>query len=252
MNSSEHRPKAGEAIRRANALEREAAVNRGNVFYALSNAHRREEAQKIREQVGTSVDLDELKQIGAGGELLTYDGPFKELGTPMEPNALPARLLRDTVKDPNLVTIDASRHRQELAAEAGVLEMSLDLSDTMGAENSLEKMLAQQLAANHRSIMKLSGIQNRLAESLQLGSSEQIAITYLQGVNVEMCRVANAIARQQSAFNEGLLAWQKLKSKGRQEMVVQHVYVNKGGQAIVAGQVKGGARKPRGSAKNER
>jgi hypothetical protein len=104
----------------------------------------------------------------------------------------------------------------------------------MGAENSLEKMLAQQLAANHRSIMKLSGIQNRLAESLQLGSSEQIATTYLQGVNVEMCRVANAIARQQSAFNEGLLTWQKLKSKGRQEMVVQHVYVTKGGQAIVA------------------
>jgi hypothetical protein len=49
----------------------------------------------------------------------------------------------------------------ELANAAEVFETGLDLVDTMGARNSLEKMLAYQLAAAHRFAMKLSAHVNR-------------------------------------------------------------------------------------------
>jgi hypothetical protein len=62
-------------------------------------------------------------EIGTGGELV-----------PAEPD------LRDTVKNPDYVTVDASRDRLALASGAGVLEMALDASDTIDSKNSLEKI----------------------------------------------------------------------------------------------------------------
>ena len=55
-------------------------------------------------------------EIGTGGELV-----------PTEPD------LRDTVKNPDRVTVDATRDRLALASGAGVLEMALDASDTIAA-----------------------------------------------------------------------------------------------------------------------
>ena len=78
-------------------------------------------------------------EIGTGGELV-----------PTEPE------LRDTVKNPDYVTVDASRDRLALASGAGVLEMALDASDTIDSKNSLEKMLVHQMAVLHRQIMRLS------------------------------------------------------------------------------------------------
>jgi hypothetical protein len=42
-------------------------------------------------------------------------------------------------------------------------------------------------------------------------------------------------------FQEGLLALQKLKTGGRQTMIVQHVQVSDGGSALVAASVNGGS-----------
>jgi hypothetical protein len=78
-------------------------------------------------------------EMGTGGELV-----------PAEPD------LRDTVKNPDYVTVDASRDRLALASGAGVLEMALDASDTIDPKNSLEKMLVHQMAVLHRQIMRLS------------------------------------------------------------------------------------------------
>ena len=39
-------------------------------------------------------------------------------------------------------------------------------------------------------------------------------------------------------YQEGLLALQKLRSGGKQTVVVQHVQVSEGGQAVIAGSVK--------------
>ncbi len=42
-------------------------------------------------------------------------------------------------------------------------------------------------------------------------------------------------------YQEGLLALHKVRSGGKQTVVVQHVHVSDGGQAVVAGELKRGS-----------
>jgi hypothetical protein len=57
---------------------------------------------------------------------------------------------------------------------------------------------------------------------------------------VELARLTNASARMMQAYQEGLLALHKVRSGGKQTVVVQHVHVSDGGQAIVAAELKRG------------
>jgi hypothetical protein len=41
-------------------------------------------------------------------------------------------------------------------------------------------------------------------------------------------------------YQDGLLALQKIRTGGKQTLVVQHVQVRDGGQAVIAGNVKSG------------
>jgi hypothetical protein len=154
-----------------------------------------------------------------------------EIGTgelvPAEPD------LRDTVKNPDYVTVDASRDRLALASGAGVLEMALDASDTIDSKNSLEKMLVHQMAVLHRQIMRLS----IRMEDLSIVRSEGY-----QQRNVEVCRLGGTVARLAVAYQAGFLALQRARSGGRQVVTVQHVHVGDGGQAVVAAKIgsKGG------------
>ena len=60
----------------------------------------------------------------------------------------------DTVRErPDMLAIDASRWRMELASKADVLTLGVDAAATIKAENSLEKMLAHQMAAAHAAAM---------------------------------------------------------------------------------------------------
>jgi hypothetical protein len=93
---------------------------------------------------------------GVGGELVPTDSGL---------GAAECRLL-DTVQNPTYITADASRDRLDLAQQAGALETALDAATTIDAANSLEKMLAHQLATAHRSAMKLSGEVNRRVDYL--------------------------------------------------------------------------------------
>ena len=87
---------------------------------------------------------------GVGGELVPCDPDERSLA------------LHNTVADPDLVTADASRDRLHLLQETGALELALDAADTVQAQNSLERMLAHQLASTHRSHLKMSAQLNRL------------------------------------------------------------------------------------------
>ena len=155
-------------------------------------------------------------EMGTGGELV-----------PAEPD------LRDTVTNPDYVTVDASRDRLALASGAGVLEMELDASDTIDSKNSLEKMLVHQMAVLHRQIMRLS---TRM-EDLSIVRSDGF-----QQRNVEVCRLGGTVARLVVAYQAGFLALQRARSGGRQVVTVQHVHVGDGGQAVVAAKIgsKGG------------
>lgn len=55
---------------------------------------------------------------------------------------------------------------------------------------------------------------------------------------VEMARLSNAAARMMQVYQEALLTLQKLRTGGKQTLVVQHVQVSQGGHAVIAGSVK--------------
>jgi hypothetical protein len=59
-----------------------------------------------------------------------------------------------------------------------------------------------------------------------------------QHLSIEAGRMFNASARMMESFQHGMLTIAKVRSGGRQTVVVQHVIVGDGGQAMVAGQVK--------------
>jgi hypothetical protein len=146
-----------------------------------------------------------------------------------------ARVLRNTVESPSYVTADASRSRLDLAFKAGALEIGLDLADTIQAGNSLEKMLAHQLAATHNSAMRMTAQMNECIERMTAYRPDE-----RERANIQATRLAGAVARMNGSFQQGIATLQRMRSGGRQVVTVQHVQVNEGGQAVVAGQVKGG------------
>jgi hypothetical protein len=131
--------------------------------------------------------------------------------------------LVDTLQNPNMVSVIASEHRLDLAACVGsrVAESAVDAAHSAQAGNSLEKMLCHQMAAMHRAGMKL------VASSLNTSLPP-----------VEMARLSNAAARMMQVYQEAFLALQKIRTGGKQTVVVQHVQVSQGGQAVIAGSVK--------------
>jgi hypothetical protein len=74
-----------------------------------------------------------------------------------------------------------------------------------------------------------------------------------QSVSVEAARLAGATSRMMQTFQQGMLTLQRLRTGGKQQVVVQHQYVTKvedGGQAVIAPKVKA-KRQGRGSAKRK-
>ena len=139
----------------------------------------------------------------------------------------------DTVRErPDMLAIDASRQRMELADKADALTLGIDAAATIQAENSLEKMLAHQMAAAHTLAMELQ------AEGRELLQRYRRSGFIYQQLSIEAGRLLNASARMMESFQHGMLTLQKIRSGGQQTVVVQHVNVGDGGRAMVAGQVK--------------
>jgi hypothetical protein len=139
----------------------------------------------------------------------------------------------DTVRErPDMLAVDASRQRMELAQKANVLALGLDFAATIQAENSAEKALAHQLAAAHTLAMELQ------AEARELLSKYKRTGYIYQQLSVEAGRLMNASARMMETFQHGVLTIAKIRSGGQQTVVVQHVNVGDGGRAMVAGQVR--------------
>jgi hypothetical protein len=139
---------------------------------------------------------------------------------------------------------DVRGEQLELANDAHVAELAIDMAHAVGATSSMERMLAHQMALAHRSAFLLGRQLERAAASA--GS--------VDGANLRAVRLATAMSRTMAAYQQGMLTLQRVRSAGQQTTVVQHVQVNEGGQAVVAGEIgTGGARTADGDAsKNER
>lgn len=162
-------------------------------------------------------------EIAAGGELVPKPTSF----------AFPAHYA-DTVRTPSLVTAEANRSRLDLASEAGVLETTLDLCDTIQAQDSAERMLAAQMALMHRLIMKTGRRADEILERLHGIVRPQDMESY----TVQLNRLVGTVARASGEYQNGLLTLSKKRSGGKQNITVTHVQntqVNSGGQAVVTG-----------------
>jgi hypothetical protein len=151
-----------------------------------------------------------------------------------------------TVRDtPDMLTATASRQRLELTGNS--LPMAVDAAESIQAKNSLEKMLAHELAAAHRLAMNMAEQSVRLVE--RFDRQHETLSRFNPAHSVEAARLANASARMMGAFQDGLLALDRIR-RGRTQtvkVVHQHVAVASGGQAVVAaGGVRGGGTKTRG------
>lgn len=128
----------------------------------------------------------------------------------------------ETLDYPRDVNLEASKSRTELADRAWILPMALDAADSIQAQNSLEKMLAHQMAVCHDQAMRLMGKVNRVYKD-----------------SIEIQRLINCSVRLMNTYQQALHTLHKLRTGGRQTVIVQHQYVDvRGGQAVVAGNVE--------------
>ena len=93
--------------------------------------------------------------------------------------------------------------------------MAFDAVDSIQTQNSLEKMLAHQLAATHAVVM------------------EQIGQVHFREEGAASAKRLTAIARGMKAYQHGLLTLKKVRQKGNQQITVQYVNVSGGGQAVI-------------------
>jgi hypothetical protein len=186
-----------------------------------------EKAARLDAEADSILDItthaDKPTMIGAGGEVA---------GTSVASSAYVDTLLQC----PDMVAVDASRQRLALVEKAGGLALALDAAETIQAANSLEKMVAHQIAVAH-----IAAVETQV-EALALlrefaNSDRRYAI-----LTTEAARLMNSSARMMDVSQRGMITMNRLRNSGRQTMVVQHVHVSDGGQAVVAGQVKGRSR----------
>jgi len=168
-------------------------------------------------------------EIGAGGELIDRE----KVGSH----------LVDTVAHPDYVTAEASRDRLGLASQAGSLSLALDAADTIQAQDGLEKMLVHQMAVLHRGMMRAAARMNEELDAAGVIDPKVAAgmfdLNKREAANVRACRLATAISRMSTTYQQGLLTLQRKRTGGNQQVTVKHIHqqvnVTQGGQAVVAG-----------------
>jgi hypothetical protein len=104
---------------------------------SLSDLIQATEMEKIADQF---IGSKSPTFCGTGGELL-----------PPDTRALFG--LELAIKNPDMVSIEASIQRIDLADQAGAFEMALDVAESVKANNPVEQMLSHQMAASHKAAM---------------------------------------------------------------------------------------------------
>ena len=124
----------------------------------------------------------------------------------------------------------ADNERLDLASEARADELALDMEQSAGAENSIEKAMTHQMAAAHAAALRIVGRVNFELEHMGTRSRNEH-----REASVEIARLSNAASRLMQTYQQAALTLAKVRSGGKQTVVVQYVHVNEGGQAVIAG-----------------
>ena len=123
--------------------------------------------------------------------------------------------LKDTLSDPDLVAVEASEARGRLMMANDIVALGVDVANTVKAANTAEKLLAHEVALAHKVAM----------DQVHMAARERDPA-------IEMRRL-NVAARMMATVQQGMLTLQRLKTGGTQTVVVQHVRIESGGQAVV-------------------
>lgn len=117
----------------------------------------------------------------------------------------------------DLAAVEASLERSRLLLQSGtdIAALALDTASSIEAQNSLEKMLAHQLAAAHKVVMR---------------QVERAYHAYETGAETKRLSVA---LRSMAVFQQGLLALRKIRQGGQQQITVQYVNVSDGSRAVI-------------------
>jgi hypothetical protein len=196
-----------------------------------------QEAYRIKETppldfIGRALQPLEVQQAVSVAEQLLEPGPTVQHGRDIVPrlgNAEPYDGARHTAVDalerPTTVAVAASEQRLRMLHKVGALQAGVDASRTANTTNSIETMLAHQVAVGHRAALHL--------------------FEFIPGLNVkdqcrsmpiaEVTRLANAACRLMDACANAALALQKLQTGGTQRVIVQHqqVALTHNGPAVV-------------------
>jgi hypothetical protein len=123
-----------------------------------------------------------------------------------------------TVESPAMVTVEASRARLELGADAGALALAADLAESAAATGSLDKLLVHQMVTAHALAMKLAARAGRHSDD---AVNPTLPVSLRQRHAVEAARATGAAARLMDAFQRGALTLDRLRNGGRQVVTVR-------------------------------
>lgn len=168
------------------------------------------------------LKLDHPPDVGPGGEVVNPQLVVLDQKR---------RNIRNTLAEgADRIAEDASLARTDLLMQPSFnsVAMGIDAAQSIAAANSLEKMLAHQMAVAHEASMRL------MNQALRYEARRD---------SVETCRLANTAARLMSVFQDGMLTLQRLRSGGNQTVTVQHVNVQSGAQAVIGNVGTGGHRR---------
>ena len=131
--------------------------------------------------------------------------------------AIPANngFMKETLSDPDLAAVESSEARGRLLKMNDAVALGVDVSATVKAANTAEKLIAHEIAVAHKVAME-----------------QAMYAAHESNPELELKRLKMS-ARMMTVAQQGLLALQKLKTGGTQNVVVQHVHVGAGGQAVV-------------------
>ncbi len=181
----------------------------------MATAHQQEQ------EAAAGMALTEMPTLGLGGDLVPSGGAV---------GSYAANLL----KSGNVTALhtEAARERIQLASDTQSFELGADAAESVQATDSIEQMLIHQAAALHKHGMKF------LARAADEPNT------------IERCRLANTAARLLTVSQDAILTQLRKRTGGKQTVIVQHVSVNQGAQAVI-GTVQGGQTSaPGGKEKN--
>jgi hypothetical protein len=158
------------------------------------------ESDYLASQARALMTPPEPLKAGLGGEVI----PTIDQGLPG---------LELALREPDLLDVEVTIQRTQLADRAGVFEMAIEASESVRAKNSIQRMQAHQLALAHKYAMDL------------------MADASKQRDPIIKVKLINCSARLMDAYSKGALALQRLQQGVNQIVQVQHVQVN--GQAVI-------------------